>query len=251
MTRDGAETDLDLGHYERFVRSPMGRRNNFTTGQVYESVIRRERRGEYLGSTVQVIPHITDEIKACIESSAAGADVAMVEVGGTVGDIESLPFSRSDSPDGARSRARAGALHPPDPGALRRFLGEMKTKPTQHSVKSSGPSASSPTFSCAAPTGATGPGAPQDRPVHERGAARGDLGSGRGDHLPVAAAVPRSGRRRGGHGAARARSRAHRPLGMGRGGGTARKPGRGGCWFGMVGKVRASRRFLQVASTKP
>ena len=92
VTRDGAETDLDLGHYERFVRTPMGRNNNFTTGQIYENVIRRERRGDYLGSTVQVIPHITDEIRACIESSAKGSDVAMVEIGGTVGDIESQPF---------------------------------------------------------------------------------------------------------------------------------------------------------------
>jgi CTP synthase len=92
VTEDGAETDLDLGHYERFQRSKMRRWNNFTTGQIYESVIKKERRGDYLGGTVQVIPHITDEIKAFIKRGAGDADVAIVEVGGTVGDIESLPF---------------------------------------------------------------------------------------------------------------------------------------------------------------
>ena len=92
VTEDGAETDLDLGHYERFTHAKMGRRNNFTTGQIYESVIKKERRGEYLGRTVQVIPHITDEIKLFVKRGAEGADVAIVEVGGTVGDIESLPF---------------------------------------------------------------------------------------------------------------------------------------------------------------
>jgi CTP synthase len=92
VTNDGAETDLDLGHYERFIRTTMSKRNNFTTGQIYESVIRKERRGDYLGGTVQVIPHITDEIKRCVRAGAKGADIAMVEIGGTVGDIESLPF---------------------------------------------------------------------------------------------------------------------------------------------------------------
>jgi CTP synthase len=92
VTEDGAETDLDLGHYERFTNARMERRNNFTTGQIYDSVIKKERRGEYLGKTVQVIPHITDEIKAHIRRGAEGADLAIIEVGGTVGDIESLPF---------------------------------------------------------------------------------------------------------------------------------------------------------------
>ena len=92
VTDDGAETDLDLGHYERFIRSKMGRNNNFTTGRIYENVIRKERHGDYLGGTVQVIPHITDEIKRCIRLGGGGADVAMIEIGGTVGDIESLPF---------------------------------------------------------------------------------------------------------------------------------------------------------------
>jgi len=92
VTEDGAETDLDLGHYERFVRTTMTQKNNFTTGRVYSYVISKERRGDYLGATVQVIPHITDEIKRRIRAGAEGADVAMVEIGGTVGDIESLPF---------------------------------------------------------------------------------------------------------------------------------------------------------------
>src|SRR6056297_2453829 len=92
VTEDGAETDLDLGHYERFVRTKMSRHNNYTTGQIYENVIRKERRGDYLGGTVQVIPHITDEIKQKIIENAREADLAIVEVGGTVGDIESLPF---------------------------------------------------------------------------------------------------------------------------------------------------------------
>ena len=94
VTDDGAETDLDLGHYERFLRTRMTRRNNFTTGRVYETVLRKERRGDYLGGTVQVIPHITDEIKRRILEGGEGYDVALVEVGGTVGDIESQPFWR-------------------------------------------------------------------------------------------------------------------------------------------------------------
>src|SRR6187399_187716 len=92
VTDDGAETDLDLGHYERFISARMGKRNNFTTGQIYESVIRKERRGDYLGATIQVIPHVTNEIKLFIGRGAADAEVAIVEIGGTVGDIESLPF---------------------------------------------------------------------------------------------------------------------------------------------------------------
>src|SRR6266478_8609829 len=92
VTDDGAEADLDLGHYERFVQTPMGKRNNCTTGQIYDTVIQKERRGDYLGATVQVIPHITDEIKRRIMSAAEGADLIIVEIGGTVGDIESLPF---------------------------------------------------------------------------------------------------------------------------------------------------------------
>jgi CTP synthase len=135
VTEDGAETDLDLGHYERFTSAKMGRRNNFTTGQIYETVIKKERRGEYLGKTVQVIPHITDEIKAHIRRGAEGADVAIVEVGGTVGDIESLPFLEAIRQIGLQEgRSNACYMHltlvPYIPTA-----GELKTKPTQHSVK--------------------------------------------------------------------------------------------------------------------
>lgn len=135
VTDDGAETDLDLGHYERFISARMGKRNNFTTGQIYESVIKKERRGEYLGKTVQVIPHITDEIKAHIKKGAEGADVAIVEVGGTVGDIESLPFLEAIRQMGIEEgRNNACYIHltlvPWIPTA-----GELKTKPTQHSVK--------------------------------------------------------------------------------------------------------------------
>ncbi len=135
VTDDGAETDLDLGHYERFVRSKTGKSSNFTTGKIYESVIRKERRGEYLGGTVQVIPHITDEIKRCIVEGADAADIAMVEIGGTVGDIESLPFMEAIRQMGVElGHERAIFIHltlvPYIPTA-----GEVKTKPTQHSVK--------------------------------------------------------------------------------------------------------------------
>jgi len=135
VTDDGAETDLDLGHYERFTDVKMSKRNNFTTGQIYESVIRKERRGDYLGGTVQVIPHITDEIKAWIAAGAGDAQVAVVEVGGTVGDIESLPFLEAIRQMGITlGRENVCYIHltlvPYIPTA-----GEMKTKPTQHSVK--------------------------------------------------------------------------------------------------------------------
>ena len=135
VTDDGAETDLDLGHYERFVRCRTSRASNYTTGRIYENVIRKERRGDYLGGTVQVIPHITDEIKRCIREGAGDADVAMIEIGGTVGDIESLPFLEAIR----QLRVELGSnrtvfihltLVPYVPAA-----GEMKTKPTQHSVK--------------------------------------------------------------------------------------------------------------------
>jgi len=135
VTEDGAETDLDLGHYERFVRTTMTKRNNFTTGRIYENVIRKERRGEYLGGTVQVIPHITDEIKRSVKAGAEGYDVAMVEIGGTVGDIESLPFLEAIRQMGVElGHDHVLYIHltllPYIPTA-----GELKTKPTQHSVK--------------------------------------------------------------------------------------------------------------------
>ena len=135
VTEDGAETDLDLGHYERFVRATMGRWNNFTTGQIYWNVLRKERRGEYLGDTVQVIPHITDEIKSCIRQGAGDAEVCLVEIGGTVGDIESLPFLETIRQMRIEfGEQRSIFMHltlVPWIGAA----GELKTKPTQHSVK--------------------------------------------------------------------------------------------------------------------
>ncbi|ASQ46142.1 CTP synthase [Legionella clemsonensis] len=135
VTHDGAETDLDLGHYERFVRTTMTKRNNFTSGKIYETVIKKERRGDYLGGTVQVIPHITNEIKRSIKEGADNFDIAMIEIGGTVGDIESLPFLEAIR----QMRIELGAqralfihltLVPYIPTS-----GETKTKPTQHSVK--------------------------------------------------------------------------------------------------------------------
>ena len=135
VTQDGTETDLDLGHYERFVRTTMHKRNNFTTGRIYQNVIQKERRGDYLGATVQVIPHITDEIKECIKDGAGNVDIAMVEIGGTVGDIESQPFLEAIR----QLRIELGAENTlfihltlvPYISAV----GEIKTKPTQHSVK--------------------------------------------------------------------------------------------------------------------
>lgn len=135
VTDDGAETDLDLGHYERFIRTRMTKRNNFTTGRVYEEVLKRERRGDFLGATIQVIPHITNEIKRRVIDGAEGADIAIVEVGGTVGDIESQPFIEAIRQLGTElGRERAMYMHL----TLIPYLkasGEIKTKPTQHSVK--------------------------------------------------------------------------------------------------------------------
>ena len=135
VTQDGAETDLDLGHYERFIRTKMTKRNNFTTGKIYSEVLRKERRGDYLGATIQVIPHITNEIKARVIDGAAGHDIAIVEVGGTVGDIESLPFLEALRQLAVQvGREHTIFMHltlvPYIPTA-----GEVKTKPTQHSVK--------------------------------------------------------------------------------------------------------------------
>ena len=135
VTDDGAETDLDLGHYERFVNTRLSGLNSITTGKIYEAVIRKERRGDYLGGTVQVIPHVTDEIKRCIDAATAGFDVALVEIGGTVGDIESLPFLEAIR----QMRIERG----PDKAMYMHLTlipyiaaaGELKTKPTQHSVK--------------------------------------------------------------------------------------------------------------------
>jgi CTP synthase len=135
VTADGTETDLDLGHYERFVRTTTGRNSNFTTGRIYESVIRKERRGDYLGATVQVIPHITDEIKQSVERGAGDADICLVEIGGTVGDIESLPFLEAIRQMGVElGHDRVVYMHL----TLVPYIAtssEIKTKPTQHSVK--------------------------------------------------------------------------------------------------------------------
>ena len=135
VTDDGAETDLDLGHYERFISSKMTKKNNFTTGQIYDSVIKKERRGEYLCKTVQVIPHITDEIKFHIRNGAKDSDIAIIEVGGTVGDIESLPFLEAIRQMGfEEGRENICYIHL----TLLPWIataGELKTKPTQHSVK--------------------------------------------------------------------------------------------------------------------
>jgi CTP synthase len=135
VTHDGTETDLDLGHYERFVRTTTSRHSNYTTGRIYQNVIAKERRGEYLGATVQVIPHITDEIKRSVRAGAGDADVCMVEIGGTVGDIESLPFLEAIRQMGTElGRDRVAYVHL----TLVPYIatsGEIKTKPTQHSVK--------------------------------------------------------------------------------------------------------------------
>ncbi|HET9023214.1 MAG TPA: CTP synthase [Burkholderiaceae bacterium] len=135
VTDDGAETDLDLGHYERFIRVRLSRKHSVTTGRIYENVIRKERRGDYLGGTVQVIPHITDEIRRCIDDATAGADVGLVEIGGTVGDIESLPFLEAirqiRTERGPESALFMHLTLVPFIAAA----GELKTKPTQHSVK--------------------------------------------------------------------------------------------------------------------
>ncbi len=135
VTDDGAETDLDLGHYERFVRVHLTRKHSITTGRIYENVIRRERRGDYLGATVQVIPHITDEIKRCIDEATEGFDVGLIEIGGTVGDIESLPFLEAIRQlRSERGAGRAIFMHL----TLVPWIAaasELKTKPTQHSVK--------------------------------------------------------------------------------------------------------------------
>jgi len=135
VTEDGAETDLDLGHYERFIKGKMRQSNNYTTGRIYSNVIAKERKGDYLGKTVQVIPHITDEIKRCVEIGAGDVDVALVEIGGTVGDIESLPFLEAIRQMGTElGHDRALFMHL----TLVPYIaaaGEIKTKPTQHSVK--------------------------------------------------------------------------------------------------------------------
>ena len=135
VTEDGAETDLDLGHYERFLRTKMSKRNNFTTGRVYETVLRKERRGDYLGGTVQVIPHITDEIKRRVIEGAGDADIAIVEIGGTIGDIEGLPFFEAARQLKSELGSKRAMLMHLTLVPYLATAGETKTKPTQHSVK--------------------------------------------------------------------------------------------------------------------
>lgn len=135
VTEDGAETDLDLGHYERFIRAKMSQKNNFTTGRVYETILRRERRGDYLGGTVQVIPHVTDEIKRRVYAGGEGYDVALVEIGGTVGDIESQPFLEAIRQMKVELGPRRAMFMHLTLVPYIATAGETKTKPTQHSVK--------------------------------------------------------------------------------------------------------------------
>ena len=135
VTEDGTETDLDLGHYERFVNCQTGKKSNFTTGQIYEEVIRKERRGDYLGGTVQVIPHITDQMKKQIREGAEGADIALIEIGGTVGDIESLPFMEAIRQMGVEEGPEKSLFIHLTLVPYIAAAGELKTKPTQHSVK--------------------------------------------------------------------------------------------------------------------
>ncbi len=156
VTDDGAETDLDLGHYERFLRARMGRNNNFTTGQIYEAVIRKERRGDYLGRTVQVIPHVTDEIMASVRLGAGNADIAMVEIGGTVGDIESLPFLEAIRQMRVElGRESALFMHLTLVPYIRSAPpGRSRRSPPSTRSRSCAPSASSQTSSCAGPSSA-------------------------------------------------------------------------------------------------
>jgi CTP synthase len=135
VTDDGAETDLDLGHYERFINTRMKKSNNFTTGQIYQSVLDKERRGDYLGKTVQVIPHITNEIQEYVKRGAVGVDVAIVEIGGTVGDIESLPFLEAVRQMSLRGGAGNTAFVHLTYVPFIKAAGELKTKPTQHTVQ--------------------------------------------------------------------------------------------------------------------
>ena len=152
VTDDGAETDLDLGHYERFTNVNMGQKNNFTSGRIYYNVITKERRGDYLGGTVQVMPHITDEIKRAVLAVTNEADVVIIEIGGTVGDIESLPFLEAIRQLRCTlGRENVCYIHLTLVPYIQ-TADELKTKPTQHSVKELRASVSSPTYSCAAAT---------------------------------------------------------------------------------------------------
>ena len=211
VTDDGAETDLDLGHYERFIDRSLSQANNVTTGRIYLNVITKERRGEYLGSTVQVIPHITDEIKGAMRRIAPENDVVIVEIGGTVGDIESLPFLeaiRQFRHDVGRENAIFVHL------TLIPYIaaaGELKTKPTQHSVRELMEIGIQPDILiCSHRAPHLGRHQAQDRAVLQRGIRRRHRVTRRALHLPDSALLPRPGFRRQGapevrHGAPQAR----------------------------------------------
>ena len=197
VTDDGAETDLDLGHYERFISQRMTRLNNATSGQIYQTVIQKERRGEYLGGTVQVIPHVTDEIKTRILDCAKGQDVLIVEVGGTVGDIESLPFLEAIRQlrleVGPTNAVSVHVTLVPFIGAA----GELKTKPTQHSVMKLREIGIQPEILlCRFRAPARDGLEEEDRDVHQRRARRRVLGRRRQLHLRGADPFPRRRRRR-------------------------------------------------------
>ena len=199
VTEDGAETDLDLGHYERFTDANTSRASNVTAGGIYNTVIRRERRGDYLGATVQVVPHITDEIKQRIKLMAESSDVDFVitEIGGTVGDIESLPFLeaiRQFPVDVGRRRCMFIHL---TLVPVHRHAGELKTKPTQHSVNELRRIGIAPDMVvCRSESMLVDRHPPQDRAVREPAGRGGRLRLRRPRHLPGAARVPRRGRRR-------------------------------------------------------
>ena len=197
VTDDGAETDLDLGHYERFTTARMTRTHNLTTGRIYEAVISKERRGEYLGATVQVIPHITDEIKSRVRDACDGVDVAIIEIGGTVGDIESLPFLEAIR----QMKIEAGpqnalSMHV----TLVPFIetaGELKTKPTQHSVKEMREIGIQPDILiCRTKTPLSHVDEGEDRALLERRRRGGHQRDRRVVHLRSAALLPRRGARR-------------------------------------------------------
>ena len=196
VTQDGTETDLDLGHYERFVRTTTGRHSNFTTGRIYERVIAKERRGDYLGATVQVIPHITDEIKRSVQLGAGGADVCMVEIGGTVGDIESLPFLEAIRQLGIElGRSNCVYMHltlVPDRRRIRGDQDQADAAFGEGAARHRHPAGRAPVPLQAASAGGA---APQDRALHQRRGARGHLGGRRRRHLPDSDPAARSGSR--------------------------------------------------------
>jgi CTP synthase len=247
VTADGTETDLDLGHYERFVRTTTGRNSNFTTGRIYERVIAKERRGDYLGATVQVIPHITDEIKYRIRMGAGDADVCMVEIGGTVGDIESLPFLEAIRQMGVElGRNHVLYMHltlVPIVGGS----GEIKTKPTQHSVKElRGIGIQPDILLCRCLQNAAGRAAPQDRAVHQCRGARRDLRGRLRRHLQDSDAAARAGSGRHRRRQAAPGRAAHRSVRVARGGRRqAESRGRGRHRHGR--QVRADPRLVYFA----